>query len=129
MDERVRSSPTSGFIDQLIKDVGGGALLPNPFGPQGLEPLLSRLTPQDIAGLFSRRAVSLASAAVGNPESPTETGFSGINEPVLAHIKQNELGEKLLEKEQVQAPRAQNFGGFISQMYGDDYNLGRQYGN
>lgn len=125
MDERVRSGPDQ-LVDQLYSEYIQ-MLDNNPIAQ-----LRRELTPKslaDIAGLFSRKATSLASAAVANPQSPTETGFSGIKEPLLEFNKRQEMRDRLVEEERRAAPRANNMGGFIGQMYGDDYNIGNAYGN
>ena len=126
MDQRVKTAPNQELLDKMWEEYQQ-AQNNNPVAR-----LAQYLTPDslaDAAGMFSRRATSLIGAAAANPQNPTETGFSGINEPLLEYKKQQEMRNRLIQEEQKQAPRAKNMGGFIGQMYGDDYNLKGMYGN
>lgn len=128
MDQRVKTAPNQELLDRMWEEYQQ-AQDNNPVAR-----LARYLTPNslaDAAGMFSRRASSLIGAAVANPQSPKETGFNeyGVSEPMLEFKKQQEMRDRLVEEERRAAPRANNMGGFIGQMYGDDYNIRGVYGN
>lgn len=129
MDERVRSGPNQ-LVDQLYSEYVQ-MLDNNPVAQ-----LRKYLTPKsfaDAAGLLAKRTSSLMTAGIGNPQEPNPTGLDpekyGIQEPMREHQQILEMRNRLVEKEQETAPRANNMGGFVSQMYNDNYNIGNAYGN
>jgi hypothetical protein len=128
LDNRVKTAPNQELLDKMWEEYQQ-AQENNPVAR--LAQYLAPKSLADAAGMFSRRATALIGAAAANPQSPTETGFDGygVSEPMLEFNKQQEMRDRLVKDERRTAPRANNMGGFIGQMYGDDYNIGNAYGN
>lgn len=109
MDQRVKKNSDEGLNETFSSYL-------NRFYETHLAPL----DVQDALGTLGRRSLGLATAAMANPQDPTETGFSGINEPVLEHRRKQQALEQMREQEKQNLrnqPPIQSEEGFISQFY------------